>query len=601
MTISSITRNIYIVEDRSCWVRTPKNFDLEQDLVLTFDFSLWHLILSLGGRVKFLDSLSTQADNQSNNFVIQNYLRDWYLDEDSKDIFRYQDIDFGTALLLEIWNDVVYEVRLALCLFVVANTSYEKLLLISPSERLKDLVSYMGLSNEVHDVHKDLNAVVYCFPIQQWLNSKFAHSSLRLRFSEYVLNRRAQGVFVLLRSGILKTKEKNIFIHEYHPTRDLLTHFQRNKNCRVFQGDISRSRGIRGLLLRDTPIPLYGHANDFVKKSEEFAEDFFSRSSARIITTTGQDLTERIRSLIRKRLTDVLPKYLQSLSSINRNFDAMNLDLIVLISNLGRIPSLLHCVSRNSDIPSYLIINGMLLSDFTDDSKLATHINAYSVSIRDNYFSHLRNVVALGDPRMDRYAGIPSKAPLTYRPVVTIGTSGFNPVDLNSNLAVEFQFLAEVLTAIHLETKSDFLPKVVLKIRANNYRDQYRSFVDEYFSVMEIDITSEASIDEVLSKSNLYISISSQTIFQAAALGVPTIYHQSDRELMHTPFDGNSEIVTTSDVSSLRNAIKDFSSGSSRFGPFMDREVLEKYIGPLDGYNLQRNADFIENLLTRNG
>ena len=601
MTTASTTRNIYVVEDRSCWISTPENFDPEQDLVLTFDFSLWHLIRSMGGRAEFLDSLSTQAENQSNNFVIQNYLRHWYLDENGEDIFRHQNTNFGPSLLLEIWNDVVDEVRLSLCLSVVSNTSFEKLFLISPSERLQNFVSYMGLVHEVHNVKKDFNTVVYYFPIQQWLDSKFAHSSLRLRVSEYVLNKRAQGIFVLLRSGILNTKKKNIFIHEYHPTMDLLTHFQKKSDCRVFQGDISRARGFRGLLLKDLPIPLYGRSNDFIKKSEELADDFMSNSGARIITTTGQDLTVRIRSLIHKRLIDTLPRYLQSLSSIKRNFNAMNLDLIVLISNLGRIPSLLHCVAQDSGTPTFLIINGMLLSDFMDEAKRSDFINSYSTSIRDNYFSQQDNVFALGDPRMDKYIDSRRNVTVTNRPVITIGTSGFNPVDLNSNLAVEFQFLSEVLTAIKLETKSDFLPRVILKIRANNYKHQYQSFVDEYFSMMAVEITKENSIEEVLSKSDLYISIYSQTLFQAAALGVPTIYHKSDRELMHTPFDGKSELVTTSDISSLCNAIRDFSKDSSRFDLFMERKVLEKYIGPLDGLNLQRNSNFIENLLTQNG
>ena len=601
MTTASTTRNIYIVEDRSCWISTPEDFDPEHDLVLTFDFSLWHLIRSMGGRAEFLDSLSTQAENQSNNFVIQNYLRRWYLDENVEDIFIHQNINFGPSLLLEIWNDVVDEVRLSLCLSVVSNTSFEKLFLISPSERLQNFVSYMGISAEVHHADRDLGSAVYYFPIQQWLNSKFSHSSPLLRFSEFVLNKRAQGVFVLLRLGILGTKKKNIFIHEYHPTRDILSHFQQSRNYRVFQGDISRSRGIKGLLLRDIPIPLYGRPSDYSRKSEELARDFLSHSSSSIVTTNGQDLTLRVKDLIYRRLNTVLPKYLQSLSSINRNFNTMNLSLIVLISNLGRIPSLLHCVSRGSDIPSYLVINGMLLSDFTDDSKMATHINAYSESIKDNYFSQQRNVFALGDPRMDRYAKIRRKAPERDRPVVTIGTSGFNPVDLNSNLAVEFQFLAEVLTAMQEATHGDFQPRVVLKCRENNYKHQYQSFVSEYFSSMEVDIASEVSIDEVLSKSDLYISISSQTIFQAAAMGVRTIYHQSDRELMHTPFDGKSEIITTSDVSSLRDALRDFAWGSSRFDLFLDKSVLEKYIGPLDGHNLRRNLDFIENLVTRNG
>jgi spore coat polysaccharide biosynthesis predicted glycosyltransferase SpsG len=102
---------------------------------------------------------------------------------------------------------------------------------------------------------------------------------------------------------------------------------------------------------------------------------------------------------------------------------------------------------------------------------------------------------------------------------------------------------------------------------------------------------------EVLHESDLFISIYSQTLFEASCLGIPVIYHKNDREIMDPPFDGESELVTTHNVSDLEQALQDFLVGSHRFDAFLDKSVMEKYIGPLDGKNLERNFDYVIGLL----
>ena len=49
----------------------------------------------------------------------------------------------------------------------------------------------------------------------------------------------------------------------------------------------------------------------------------------------------------------------------------------------------------------------------------------------------------------------------------------------------------------------------------------------------------------------------------------------------------------------LSRAINDFQNNHPRFDAFLDRKVMEKYIGPLDGKNLERNLDFIYELLKK--
>ena len=101
----------------------------------------------------------------------------------------------------------------------------------------------------------------------------------------------------------------------------------------------------------------------------------------------------------------------------------------------------------------------------------------------------------------------------------------------------------------------------------------------------------------MLERADFYISIYSQTLFEASCLGVPALYYRKDTEIMFAPFDGKSELVTVDNVDDLVGALEEFRAGGSRFDAFLRREVMEKYIGPLDGCCFERNLLQIEKLL----
>ncbi len=69
---------------------------------------------------------------------------------------------------------------------------------------------------------------------------------------------------------------------------------------------------------------------------------------------------------------------------------------------------------------------------------------------------------------------------------------------------------------------------------------------------------------------------------------------------MDLPFDGHSELVTIDNVDNLLKAFSDFQSGDKRFDAFLDKSVMGKYIGPLDGKNLERNRAVVYDLLAQN-
>ena len=80
-------------------------------------------------------------------------------------------------------------------------------------------------------------------------------------------------------------------------------------------------------------------------------------------------------------------------------------------------------------------------------------------------------------------------------------------------------------------------------------------------------------------------------------MGIPTVYHKADREVINRPFDGESELVTTYSVTELIDAIDSAKNDPVRFQGFLDREIMEKYVGPLGGKNLSRNIIFINKLI----
>jgi hypothetical protein len=86
-------------------------------------------------------------------------------------------------------------------------------------------------------------------------------------------------------------------------------------------------------------------------------------------------------------------------------------------------------------------------------------------------------------------------------------------------------------------------------------------------------------------------------LFEASAIGVPVIYFKIDEEDLYSPFDAKSELVTVGSMIELSNLLMNFQYNKGMYNSFMKRETLEKYIGFLDGTNLDRNMNVIESLL----
>jgi hypothetical protein len=349
--------------------------------------------------------------------------------------------------------------------------------------------------------------------------------------------------------------------------------------------------------LKERPIPVYGSTARYRTVAAALMRSYQKKRAARLVLPGGIDVTDAVSRAIERRVSGCLPETLRALDCVIRYLNRHPIRLEVLIANLGQTAMLVDCVAKARKIPSYLIINGLLCSAFLDEGKYANVINAYSESVRKHYFRGMKNVVCLGDPRMDDYAMMGRRRINRECPTITIGASGFSNTDLNSYLAVEFEFLSDVLEAIGRINARGIPCRVLVKVRANGYKALYSRFCDEYFNGVVGRIVDSEPMRTVLDETDFYISIYSQTLFEASCLGIPCVYHKNDRQILDAPFDGQSELVTTHSADELEEALLDFVRGSARYEKFLDRVTMEKYIGPLDGNNLKRNLAFIGGLL----
>jgi len=589
-------RHVFILESRAWWPIAELDYDPAQDLVLTYDFGLRCDVEALGGAVRYVDHLCEQSVMQENNFRMYQFFRDWHFDADGTDIFRYREVDFGFSFRIEIWNDFTFYVRSRLCLEQLRPICYKTLFVGTGPGIVEEILGDMKLAFTALSKSAQSSPRTYFFPIHRWMDERLRTRRLRQVIRDVVIT--VQGVAMSWYDRLVEPfcPKTRIFVQEYHPTRELLRRLQQQPGIKAVQGHFSAARGIMKFL-SERPIPVYGNLQKYQSGAAGLLEAFRLRRVKRLILSTGVDVTDSVNRVIERRISGVLPESLRGLDCVIRYLDRHPIKLEILIANLGQLAMLVDSVAKSRDVPSFMIINGLLGNEYLDEAKYATVINAYSTSIRDHYFRGMRNIVCLGDPRMDNYATAPPRTLNRISPTIVIGASGFSNIDLNSYLAIEFEFLRDLLTAIGRLATQGRKFHVVLKVRANGYSHLYRQFVEEYFPSLVDRIVDDVPMRSVLDEADFFVSIYSQTLFEASCLGIPCVYHKNDREIIDPPFDGCSELVTTFDVPGLEKAIADFLSGSKRFDSFLEKSVMEKYIGPLDGKSLERNLSFVECLL----
>ncbi|MBT5935167.1 hypothetical protein [Sulfurimonas sp.] len=592
-------RNIFIIDSMSYW-KEDNDYNSKTDLVLTYDLELHKAISILGGNVFYIDHIVDSNRMQKNNFLIYKFFKNWHFDRTGNDIFVYKDVPFGLALRLEYWNDFTTYIRLYLSLSCLKKIEMDKLYLSTTDKVILEILNGLKIPF-VEQIIDEKSSIGFYFPIQKWMDERIRPSGLRAFL--YKTREIVSYYYGLIRSFLDNLFTNNniqtVFIQEYHPTKKILAHLREDNNIRVLLTNFSRGSKLRENL-SERLVPIGGRVEKYDKVADSLIHEMSLRKNEKLILDDGSDISIQIYNIIENRIAVALPNILRTLDSSILYFNKNKVDLEILIANIGHAATLFDCVCKVRNIPSYLIINGFLGSSYSDDSRYANYINSYSTSIKENYFRGNKNIVTLGDSRMDAYRS--SDKPLEVnriKPTVTIGASGFNSTNLSSYVAVEFDFMYDIVSALNNVIIQGTEIDIIIKVRPNGYKSQYQKFISKYFGELNIKIIDNLPMRDVLERTDFYISIYSQTLFEASCLGIPVVYYKKDTEIMDPPFNNNSELVTATDKEDMIQAFYDFKNNHKRYEPFLNRKIMEKYIGPLDGKNLERNLKFVYELLDK--
>lgn len=590
--------NIYIVESRGNWPTFSKNYTSKKDLVLTFDFGLKHLIENCGGDVNYIDSLCSADEMQKNNFITAEFLREWNYKKNGSDIFTFDQVPFGFAFRIEFWSEYLFSIRLRANLEKLKVLSFKKIITHKSNRVVNIALNEMGLDYELVDEKQTSFNHNYYFDIHHYMQSQLHGTSLK-DIARKVLIYILSNIWLFFDYFYKDSTKKVIYIQPYHPTIPIIEKLKKDSRIRVVTSALVPGRSWKKFIFQRL-VPINSRISDYKKQSNELLIQFRSHRYKKLILADGTDVTELAYRVIEGQIAPRVGEALRMLNDAKSYVKKQAINLEVMIANIGLNQTLMDCYLKSNGIASFLIINGLLPAKFGDEAKHATFINSYSEETKVNYFKGASNVVCLGDPRMDQYAELLfQKSGRINRghPVIGIGSAGFNSTDLISYVAFEFDFIFDILKSFKKLSGVGHKFTIIIKVRPNAVLEQYRNFVNEYFPGLDILLEQSAPMIDVLKKLDLYISFYSQTLIEAACLGIPVIYFKRDNELLDPPFDGASEIVSVDSIDDLIQAYLDFENSHERFNPFLNKSVLEKYVGPLDGKCIERNVNFIYHLL----
>lgn len=585
--------NLFLVQDRNV-LSVLKQQPASGDLVLSFDFSVIIEMREKRISTGLLDRIVDPTEMDKYNYPVYDFFEKWHLDENGQDHFCHKGIDFGKTFRQEIWNDITYTSRIAICIKAASYISRKNTICFLTETLASDFCIRFGFDNKKYDL-PSTEKTVYSFPVFRWMDEQIRPSSLITHIG--VL--KGKMTSILLRTlEFFRGYDKNIpgvYIQVYHPTLPLARYAVSKNDFKLYtDGPLKGARKFD--IHQRLPQPIISLKQ---KKTGINLLNKFKHEKHPTLMVDEYDIAPIILSVIEKQLVPRIGVYIATIETLLKYFVKRRLDLIILIANLGITANILLSIAKKRGVKSFLIINGFLSKDFSIEGRDSDWINSYGPCIKEHYFKNASNIVCLGDPRMDSYINALDKKESKLKDIkhISIGAGGYSPLDLNSCLAAEFLFLDTVLKSCDNVRGKGFEFDITLKVRVNGYKNLYDDFVFEYYPDLTINIVDDVPMQEVLSKSDLYVSIYSQTHFEAALLDIPSVYLKTDDETIDPPYNGKSELYTVFDEVGMTNALESFLQGKNIGLEFRKLEVLEKYWGKLDGKCTERNYDFIQKLI----
>lgn len=586
--MKNVYPQIFLVKDRNRWEECKELCEKDKDLVLVLDFGLFHCLSNSGYHVQYVDTQLKPDKLDALNVEMHQFLQKWFVDSQGKCLLHYQGFSIGDALLMNILNDITYFCHFVFHFIEIREINHQQLF-AALDDDLISILKKIGIPFTPIPSQQVNKYGSYWFPVITWMKLQLQPSGFKFWLKGMI--RRCLDWALSIVDSIKKQPEKAIYIHQYYSTDLLIKHFLGIKSYSV----INETYG-RNISWWNQRRIYFKNGDDYCLESEKLIKEF--ESADKYVWHYNQvPISEFLYEIIHQHLVLEVNQAIGKIHSIVNYFKRRRLDLMIPISNLALENRLLMQYCFLHRIPVFTLLNGLQSLSFWFDAKDSNWVNCYGTSIQEDYYQHAPNALPLGDPRMDAYVNKKKKTINREKPIIVIGASGYNPLDLNSFLAVEFDFIHAILQALKELRLSGKEFSLIIKVRPNGYFHSYKELVDEFFSELETTIEQHVAFTSIIEKADLYISFYSQTLFEASLLGIPVIYYKNDKQQLFRPFDGYSEVVTAKSTKELQEKILHFFVGGDEYNSFLETSTMEQYIGPLDGQNTQRNIDFINSIL----
>lgn len=558
------------------------------DLVLTLDFGLLNLLKLSNVDACYIDKLISPEESYDFNIKISEYLNSWYFDDSCENnLLLFDGINVGEALKLNYYTDIVFNTHIFVNLLKIKSAKY-KYIYICENALIENVANFLDIKYKKLPKTDNLTKPVYFFDIHNWMYEKINKTSLRNRLINICFFIIDQFNFVV--DFLSNSSKKYIYVQKYFPTIQLIRNLDKFTIIVDSYSSITNAFNERRVVYKNIDRSNFEIENTFPQ---------YFQSDGKKFVIEGVDISPLLKSIINKTIHKNLALAINNIISTKNYLKDKNLVLSVYVTDLWLKNSIIVQFSKINKVPIYFILNGLLNTDYYFDGKFADYINCYSESIKKNIFKSIDNVFPIGDPRLDKYnLSINKKRELNSKTLnIGIGAAAYNNTDVGSFLAYEFEYLNDVLTSI--SNFKDLEIVIYVKSRANNYTSLYHNFISEYYSHLNVIIVTESSFAEFIRKIDLYITFYSQTLFESSLNNVPCIYFNNVKEYRHEPFDFKSTLKSASNVYELNQLIQEYLKEGNFGWEFSARSNLEYFIGKFDNSNLQRNLNFINDIISQ--
>jgi hypothetical protein len=336
-----------------------------------------------------------------------------------------------------------------------------------------------------------------------------------------------------------------------------------------------------------------------LKKKYEYRKKYY--------TFCGIDFSEYFIPRVEKVIKQNFPIYISQVRRYESFLKKNTINVFFTAYDGPWFISLMVDLCKSMNIPTVELMDGPRTKGDAV-SGLCDYVLCMSEIQRNNYFidylkRHNHSVIAVGSPLYNTYYHnfkTSSKAKIDKENIkVLIDGIGYGGKWSMQRKCDSDKYILEVLETLCKFENVSITIRYRDKERCVYYKWVIKNYFDKYNENIKFEDLGSSQFQDIISNYDIYITSTSGSIFEAAlAAGKYCISYICNGTKMDPPFDGNSELMTARNPGELRRIVKDIMVEKVYTKEFNKKEVLEKYIGPLDNSN-ERIYNFLNKIMNK--